>query len=45
VSDAFSWTPGDALWDVGVPQVSNRPEVGEAAKYQADVRRKQRIGV
>ena len=45
VSDAFTWTPGDALWDVGVPQVSERKEVLEAAKYQADVRKKQRVGV
>jgi 3D-(3,5/4)-trihydroxycyclohexane-1,2-dione acylhydrolase (decyclizing) len=45
VSDAFTWTPGDALWDVGVPQVSKRKEVLEAAKYQADVRKKQRVGV
>jgi 3D-(3,5/4)-trihydroxycyclohexane-1,2-dione acylhydrolase (decyclizing) len=45
VSDAYTWTPGDALWDVGVPTVSNRTEVLEAAKYQANVRSKQRIGV
>ena len=45
VSDAFAWTPGDALWDVGVPQVSAREGVREAAKYQADVRSKQRVGV
>ncbi len=45
VSDAFTWTPGDALWDVGVPQVSERSEVNAAAKYQADVRKKQRVGV
>ena len=45
VSDAFTWTPGDALWDVGVPQVSARREVSEAAEYQADVRKKQRVGV
>jgi 3D-(3,5/4)-trihydroxycyclohexane-1,2-dione acylhydrolase (decyclizing) len=45
VSDAFTWTPGDALWDVGVPQVSARESVREAAKYQADVRKKQRVGV
>ena len=45
VSDAFIWTPGDALWDVGVPQVSAREEVMDAAKYQADVRSKQRVGV
>jgi 3D-(3,5/4)-trihydroxycyclohexane-1,2-dione acylhydrolase (decyclizing) len=45
VSDAFTWTPGDALWDVGVPQVSDRAAVKEQQKYQADVRSKQRVGV
>jgi len=45
VSDAFVWTPGDALWDVGVPQVSTREAVKEQVKYQADVRSKQRVGV
>ncbi len=45
VSDAFTWTPGDALWDVGVPQVSKRKTVNESAVYQADVRKKQRVGV
>jgi 3D-(3,5/4)-trihydroxycyclohexane-1,2-dione acylhydrolase (decyclizing) len=45
VSDAFTWTPGDALWDVGVPQVSKRRQVNESAAYQADVRKKQRVGV
>jgi len=44
-SDAYTWTPGDALWDVGVPQVSSRNDVNESAKYQADVRKKQRVGV
>jgi TPP-dependent trihydroxycyclohexane-1,2-dione (THcHDO) dehydratase len=33
------------MWDVGVPQVSKRKEVNEAAKYQADLRAKQRVGV
>jgi len=45
VSDAFIWTPGDALWDVGVPQVSSRQDVNDSAVYQADVRSKQRVGV
>ena len=45
VSDAFIFTPGDAMWDVGVPTVSKRKEVNEAAKYQANLRSKQRIGV
>jgi 3D-(3,5/4)-trihydroxycyclohexane-1,2-dione acylhydrolase (decyclizing) len=45
VSDAFTWTPGDAWWDVGVPQVSARPSVNEAAAAQVEGRRKQRVGV
>ncbi|MCA0339930.1 3D-(3,5/4)-trihydroxycyclohexane-1,2-dione acylhydrolase (decyclizing) [Shinella sp. 838] len=45
VSDAFTWTPGDAWWDVGVPQVSARAEVNAAAADQQADRRKQRVGV
>jgi 3D-(3,5/4)-trihydroxycyclohexane-1,2-dione acylhydrolase (decyclizing) len=45
VSDAFTWTPGDAWWDVGVPQVSGREEVLEASKAQLDGRKRQRVGV
>jgi 3D-(3,5/4)-trihydroxycyclohexane-1,2-dione acylhydrolase (decyclizing) len=45
VSDAFTWTPGDAWWDVGVPQVSERAEVNAAAKDQREGRKNQRVGV
>jgi 3D-(3,5/4)-trihydroxycyclohexane-1,2-dione acylhydrolase (decyclizing) len=45
VSDAFTWTPGDAWWDVGVPQVSSRDEVIEASRAQLDGRKRQRVGV
>jgi 3D-(3,5/4)-trihydroxycyclohexane-1,2-dione acylhydrolase (decyclizing) len=45
VSDAFTWTPGDAWWDVGVPQVSNRVEVNAASADQFAGRKKQRVGV
>lgn len=45
VSDAFTWTPGDAWWDVGVPQVSNRVEVNAASADQLTGRKKQRVGV
>ncbi|MEW9616502.1 3D-(3,5/4)-trihydroxycyclohexane-1,2-dione acylhydrolase (decyclizing) [Shinella sp. S4-D37] len=45
VSDAFTWTPGDAWWDVGVPQVSARAEVNAASADQQAGRRKQRVGV
>jgi 3D-(3,5/4)-trihydroxycyclohexane-1,2-dione acylhydrolase (decyclizing) len=45
IADAFAWTAGDALWDVGMPQVSPRDEVLDAARYQADLCSKQRVGV
>ncbi|PBB64235.1 3D-(3,5/4)-trihydroxycyclohexane-1,2-dione acylhydrolase (decyclizing) [Mesorhizobium sp. WSM4312] len=45
VSDGFTWTPGDAWWDVGVPEVSARPQVQEAHAEQAQARKKQRVGV
>ncbi len=45
VSDAFTWTPGDAWWDVGVPQVSARESVREASREQIEGRKKQRVGV
>jgi 3D-(3,5/4)-trihydroxycyclohexane-1,2-dione acylhydrolase (decyclizing) len=45
VSDAFAWTPGDAWWDVGVPEVSERTEVREARAAQVEGRKKQRVGV
>jgi 3D-(3,5/4)-trihydroxycyclohexane-1,2-dione acylhydrolase (decyclizing) len=45
VSDAFVWTPGDAWWDVGVPQVSAREAVVAAAQAQQQGRTKQRVGV
>lgn len=45
VTDAFAWTPGDAWWDVGVPEVSAREEVQAARREQEHGRSKQRIGV
>jgi 3D-(3,5/4)-trihydroxycyclohexane-1,2-dione acylhydrolase (decyclizing) len=43
--DAHQWTPGDAWWDVGVPEVSRRRQVQEARAAHAEGRHKQRIGV
>jgi 3D-(3,5/4)-trihydroxycyclohexane-1,2-dione acylhydrolase (decyclizing) len=40
ISDAYIWTPGDAMWDVGVLQISDWGAVQEQQKYQADVRAK-----
>jgi len=45
VTDAFAWVPGDADWDVGVPEVSDRPEVNKARAHHETIRKKQRIGV
>ena len=43
---ATEWTPGDAWWDVGVPEVSARPSVREAAAQHAEDKKKtQRTGV
>jgi 3D-(3,5/4)-trihydroxycyclohexane-1,2-dione acylhydrolase (decyclizing) len=44
-TDAYSWVPGDADWDVGVPEVSNRDGVRKARESQIAIRAKQRIGV
>jgi 3D-(3,5/4)-trihydroxycyclohexane-1,2-dione acylhydrolase (decyclizing) len=44
-TDAFAWVPGDADWDVGVPEVSDRKSVQEARESQLAIRRKQRRGV
>jgi len=44
-TDPHSWTPGDAWWDVGVPQVSVRESVKAAAAEHGAQKRKQRAGV
>jgi 3D-(3,5/4)-trihydroxycyclohexane-1,2-dione acylhydrolase (decyclizing) len=44
-TDAYSWVPGDADWDVGVPEVSDRPSVQKARAHQTEIRAKQRVGV
>ena len=44
-TDAYTWTPGDAWWDVGVPEVSERAEVNKARADHAEGRKKQRVGV
>ncbi len=45
VSDGFTWSPGDAWWDVGVPETSDRETVREAFKAQKEGRLRQRVGV
>ena len=44
-TDAHSWTPGDAWWDVGVPEVSAREAVRSARADHEAGRARQRIGV
>jgi 3D-(3,5/4)-trihydroxycyclohexane-1,2-dione acylhydrolase (decyclizing) len=44
-TDAFEWVPGDADWDVGVPEVSAREAVQQARAHQLEIRNKQRVGV
>jgi 3D-(3,5/4)-trihydroxycyclohexane-1,2-dione acylhydrolase (decyclizing) len=39
------WTPGDAWWDVGVPEVSRREAVQKARAEHAQGWQRQRIGV
>lgn len=45
VTDAHRWVPGDADWDVGVPEVSERESVREARADHEAIRAKQRVGV
>lgn len=42
---SHDWTPGDAWWDVGVPEVSARPQVLQATADHAAGKAKQRLGV
>ena len=44
-TDAYAWVPGDADWDVGVPEVSERAAVREARAKQIEIRARQRVGV
>ena len=39
------WTPGDAWWDVGVPEVSLREEVQTARNEHSENQKRQRVGV
>ncbi len=45
VTDANAWVPGDADWDLGVPEVSARATVRKARAEQEEIRSKQRVGV
>ena len=39
-----AWTEGGAFWQVGVPEVSDRPAVADARERQAEGRSAQRVG-
>lgn len=41
----FDWTPGDAWWDVGVPEVSARDSVNQAREEHIKGRQSQRLGI
>jgi 3D-(3,5/4)-trihydroxycyclohexane-1,2-dione acylhydrolase (decyclizing) len=43
-TDAYAWTGGGAFWEVGVPEVSSRPEVQRARETLVAGLRQQRIG-
>jgi 3D-(3,5/4)-trihydroxycyclohexane-1,2-dione acylhydrolase (decyclizing) len=43
--DAYGWTPNDAWWEVGIPQVSARPEVLAAGAAWDEGRKHQRRGL
>jgi 3D-(3,5/4)-trihydroxycyclohexane-1,2-dione acylhydrolase (decyclizing) len=43
--DSHAWTPNDVWWEVGVPEVSTKPSVLEAAARWQEGRAKQRRGV
>ncbi|MEN5033897.1 MULTISPECIES: 3D-(3,5/4)-trihydroxycyclohexane-1,2-dione acylhydrolase (decyclizing) [Pseudomonas] len=45
VSDAWKWVPGDADWDVGVPEISSFESVRAARAAQEKIRKAQRLGV
>ena len=43
-TDAYSWTGGGAFWEVGVPEVSGRPQVQAAKAAMVSGKQQQRIG-
>jgi len=44
-TDPNAWTEGGAFWEVGVPEVSKRPEVQAARSAMQAGKRNQRIGI
>ena len=44
-TDACAWVPGDADWDLGVPEVSERETVRAARAHHEVIRAGQRVGI
>jgi 3D-(3,5/4)-trihydroxycyclohexane-1,2-dione acylhydrolase (decyclizing) len=44
-TDAYTWTEGGSWWEVGVPEVSARPEVNAARASLDEAKAHQRPGV
>ena len=44
-TDACAWVPGDADWDLGVPEVSERETVRAARAHHEEIRARQRVGI
>ena len=44
-TDACAWVPGDADWDLGVPEVSERETVRAARARHEEIRAGQRVGI
>lgn len=42
-TDAYAWTEGGAFWEVGVPEVSDRPAVRAARQAVDEAKRAQRL--
>ncbi len=43
--DQYTWTEGGAWWEVGIPEVSERPAVRAAREAWVANKRRQRVGV
>ena len=43
--DQYTWTEGGAWWEVGIPEVSDRPQVKAAREAWEDAKQHQRVGV
>jgi 3D-(3,5/4)-trihydroxycyclohexane-1,2-dione acylhydrolase (decyclizing) len=43
-TDPSRWTGGGAFWEVGVPEVSERPEVADARRRMIEGKAAQRLG-